>query len=149
MDRKEESAGMPGFDDTSCPLAIRLLGSFDARIAGRPLPRLRSRKGQELLALLALRPGRAVERSWLAGILWAESGESQALANLRLCLTDLRKALGTEASRLRAPTPRALSLDLTGAWADVMAFDAAILNGDAASLKAATVLYRGTLGRLR
>ena len=145
MDRKEESTEVSGFDNTACPLAIRLLGSFDARIAGRPLPRLRSRKGQELLALLALRPGRAADRSWLAGVLWAESGESQALANLRLCLTDLRKALGTEASRLHAPTPRALSLDLAGAWADVLAFDPAILKGDTASLEAATALYRGAL----
>ena len=110
---------MSDSDNTECPLSIRLFGAFDVQVNGQPLPRLRSRKGQELLALLVLRPGRQVERSWLAGVLWPESGESQALANLRLCLTDLRKALGTEASRLHAPTPRALRLDLTEAWGDV------------------------------
>ena len=42
-------------------------GPFDARVRGEPLPHLRSRKGAWLLALLVLRAGRAVQRSWLAG----------------------------------------------------------------------------------
>ncbi len=136
---------MSDFGNTACPLHLRLFGAFDAQINGCPLPRLRSRKGQELLTLLVLRQGRYTERTWLASVLWPESTESQALANLRLSLTDLRKALGGEANRLHAPTPRALSFNLTGAWADVIAFDAAIRKGNAAALKAATAAYRGAL----
>ena len=41
-------------------LGIRLFGPFEAQLAGQPLPPLRSRKGEWLLALLVLRHGRAV-----------------------------------------------------------------------------------------
>jgi predicted ATPase/DNA-binding SARP family transcriptional activator len=136
---------MSMLSSAECPLTFRLFGSFDAQSNGCPLPRLRSRKGQELLALLILRQGQYAERTWLAGVLWPESAESQALANLRLSLTDLRKALGAEANRLYAPTPRTLSFDLIGAWADVTAFDAAIQKGDANALQTAIALYRGAL----
>src|SRR5436190_220697 len=115
----EESAG-------DVPLSIRLFGPFRAWVNGEPLPRLRSRKGVWLLALLTLRHGCEVERVWLAGTLWPDTPESQALLSLRVVLTDLRRALGAEAGRLRAPTPHSLLLDLTGAMSDVVAFDAAV-----------------------
>lgn len=47
-------------------LAIRLFGPMEVRIGPDPLPRLRSRKGLWLLALLALRAGRPVDRDWPA-----------------------------------------------------------------------------------
>lgn len=72
------------------------------------MPRLRTRKGQWLLALLALRPGAEVARDWLAGTLWPESAEAVALANLRSVRKDLCRALGAEADRLHCPTARAL-----------------------------------------
>src|SRR6476659_2156077 len=78
-----------GDEASSVPLVIRLFGPFDVQVQGRPLPSLRTRKGQWLLALLVLRHGRHGERAWLAGVLWAESSERQALANLRLSLSDL------------------------------------------------------------
>ena len=71
-------------------LEIRLFGSFDVRIGGCPPARPLSRKGLYLLALLALRHDRYVERAWLAGTLWPESSENQALWNLRQCLFHLR-----------------------------------------------------------
>src|SRR5262245_8422196 len=88
------SAGVP-------PLALRLLGPFEARVHGAPLSGLYSRKGQWLLALLVLRHGRDVERRWLAGTFWPEAPEEQGLYYLRRELTHLRRALGPEASRLR------------------------------------------------
>jgi predicted ATPase/DNA-binding SARP family transcriptional activator len=126
-------------------LTIRLFGSFEARLGDTPLPRLRTRKGQWLLALLALRPGAEVERAWLAGVLWPESAEASALANLRSVLKDLRHALGTEAGRLRCPTTRTLCLDLAGAAVDVLEFDANIARGDTRSLWQAVASYRGPL----
>src|SRR5438046_5214348 len=89
---------------TTSLLRIRLLGPYQATVNGRPLALRHSRKEQWLLALLALRHDRAVERDWLAGTLWPESTESRALDYLRHSLTDLRKALGVEADRLRSPT---------------------------------------------
>src|SRR5205823_2118822 len=80
-------------------LVIRLFGSFEVWRDGQPLPTLRTRKGQWLLTLLALRAGQEVERAWLAGTLWPDSSEAQALANLRNSLTDLRGALGPEEAR--------------------------------------------------
>src|SRR5438034_1267966 len=138
-------AGMPS--DRAVPLALHLFGPFEVRLHGQPLPRLRSRKGEWLLALLTLRHGGEVDRSWLAGTLWPDSPETAALASLRSCLKDLRRALGAEAARLHAPTPRLLALDLAGAQADVIAFDAAMAQGEASSLEQAIALYRGRLHR--
>jgi predicted ATPase/DNA-binding SARP family transcriptional activator len=124
------------------PLTLRLFGSFEVHLHGKPLPRLRTRKGQWLLALLAMRPGAEVERDWLGSLLWPASTGSQALRN---SLTDLRRALGEEAGRLRSATSQTLCLDLAGGEVDVVAFDAAIARGDASSLEAAVSLYRGPL----
>src|SRR5713101_3222948 len=101
------------------PLAIQLFGPLVVQCHGVPLPRLRSRKGPWLLALLALRHGREVERSWLAGTLWPDSPEPHALISLRTSLKDLRRALGPEAHRLCSPTPRTLCLTLEGAEVDL------------------------------
>src|SRR5947209_4532333 len=85
--RDEESMTPP-------PLTIHLFGPLRVTVRGEPLPRVRTRSVEWLLALLALRHGRAVDRSWLAGTLWPVSVESQALANLRNDLMRLRTALG-------------------------------------------------------
>jgi len=126
-------------------LEIRLFGPLDVRLAGKPLPRLRSRKGGYLLALLALRHGREVPRAWLAGTLWPDTMESRAYTSLRVSLNDLRHALGDQADRLNAPTPQTLLLDLTDATVDVLAFDRAIAGDSDDSLQEAVTLYRGPL----
>ena len=125
---------------------MRLFGPFTVLRHGQPLRPLRTRKGQSLLALLVLRAGRPVERRWLAGVLWPESPEAQARYNLRRSLSDLRLALGSEASRLSSGRQaQTVALDLRGATVDVLAFDEAIERGDALSLQAAALLYRGPL----
>lgn len=126
-------------------LVLRLFGPFDMRLKGAPLPALRTRKHQWLLALLALRHDRQVDRDWLAGTLWPESPASQALYNLRRCLSELRRALGAEGERLSASAARSISLTLANATVDVPAFDAAIARGDTASLEEAISLYQGPL----
>jgi DNA-binding SARP family transcriptional activator len=132
-------------EPTLSPLTLSLFGPFEVKVNGAPLPRLRSRKGHWLLALLTLRFGCEVERAWLAGTLWPDSSEPQAMHSLRVCLADLRQALGPEAGRLHAPTPHTLSLNLAGVEADVVAFDAAIARGDLPSIEQAVELYRGPL----
>jgi predicted ATPase/DNA-binding SARP family transcriptional activator len=127
------------------PLEIRFFGGPEARVGGVPIPALRTRAGWWTLALLALRVGRPVERSWLAGTLWPESSETLAFANLRRCLNDLRHALGDQAHRLHSPSSRLLSLDLAGATVDLLSFDEAIHLGDENSLKRAVALHRGPL----
>ncbi|MBI3722083.1 MAG: hypothetical protein HY248_05970, partial [Fimbriimonas ginsengisoli] len=132
-------------DRSTAPLVIRLFGAMEVQREGRPLPPLRARAGQWLLALLVLHHDRDVERDTLAALLWPDSSEEQAAYNLRRNLTDLRRALGPDAARLRSPTFRTLRLDLTGADVDLIAFDDAIARGGVSDLEQAIALYRGPL----
>jgi DNA-binding SARP family transcriptional activator len=127
------------------PLTILLFGPMLVLVEGLPLPHLRSRKGLWLLALLVLRHGRPVEREWLAGTLWPDMDQSQAFDNLRPVLSELRKALGSAHAHLQSPNRHSLMLDLTGAEADVLTFDAAIASQDPPALERAVSLYRGPL----
>ena len=127
------------------PLTIRLFGAFDAMRGDVPLPRTRTRKEQWLLAFLALRPGQALDRDWLAGLFWPDTPQKAALGNLRRSLTDLRRVLGEDASCLMAPTSRTVSFDLGGTSVDVLEFDSAAARGDAVALQQVVALYRGPL----
>src|SRR5262249_28154770 len=111
-------------------LTLRLFGPLQVLVEGEPLPPARPRSTEWLLGLLVLRHGRAVDRAWLAGTLWPESAESQALRNLRNALVFLRKALGPEGERIQSPTRDTLTLDLEEAEVDVVRFDAAVSGGD-------------------
>src|SRR6476620_8681142 len=124
-------------------LALRLFGPLQVLVEGKALPRARPRSTEWLLALLVLRHGRAVDRAWLAGTLWPESGESRALQSLRDDLLRLRTALGPESGRIQSPTRDSLRLDLAGAPVDVLQFDAAVQAGDEESLRVAVTLYTG------
>jgi predicted ATPase/DNA-binding SARP family transcriptional activator len=124
-------------------LNLQFFGTWRACLGEEPLPALRSRKGEWLLALLVIR-GSAVPRSWLAGTLWPDSDESRALLYLRRELTFLRKALGTESHRLSS-AGRTLAIDLSGVDCDVLRFDSAIKRGDESSLELAVSRYSGPL----
>src|SRR5690242_9595409 len=113
-------------------LTISLFGAFALKTNEAETPRARTRKEQSLLALLVLRHGSALDRDWLANLLWPDSSEKQALYNLRRSLGNLRQILGNEAYRLQSPTPRAICLDVLHAEIDVLTFDAAIAQGDEA-----------------
>ena len=126
-------------------LHLRLFGPIEARLGEDPLPPLRSRKGLWLLALLALRGGRSVDRDWLAGTLWPLCDELHARRSLRQTLHDLRLALGAESWRLASDEPRSIRLVVDGASVDVLEFDLAVERGDPVSLIAAARLYRGPL----
>src|SRR5438034_5245852 len=100
---------------TPPPLTIHLFGPLRVTVRGEPMPRVRTRSVEWLLALLTLRHGRAVPRTWLAATLWPASSSSQALENLRADLVRLRKALGPESGRLQSPARDSLTLELAGA----------------------------------
>src|SRR5437870_4188264 len=80
--RESHPGALPVPDSAAPLLTIRLFGPLEALLNDAPLPGLRRRKAQALLALLALRAGREVERAWLAGLLWPEAAETAALKNL-------------------------------------------------------------------
>ncbi|MCW3098702.1 MAG: hypothetical protein JWL77_4320 [Chthonomonadaceae bacterium] len=136
---------MTTLEAPSAPLVITLFGSLQVLADGHPLPRLRSRKGIWIVALLALRHDRPVEREWLAGVFWPDMEPSQAFANLRPILSELRSGLGSQKERLQSPDRHTLRLDLTDTTVDVLTFDAAIERGRPSDLERAVVLYRGPL----
>jgi predicted ATPase/DNA-binding SARP family transcriptional activator len=141
----EFSGGQVQTISLSMGLKLRFFGAWAWHVGETALPRMRSRQGQWLLALLVLKRASPVDRAWLAAALWPESSDTQALYNLRRNLTDLRKALGSEAWRLHAPTARTLSLDLSGVKCDLIEFDDALAHADTASLEQAVTLYQGPL----
>lgn len=73
-------------------LTIRLLGQFHIDSDGLPIS-LDSRPAQSLLAYLLMRPGQAVRREMLSGMLWPEASESNAKNSLRQAIWRARKSL--------------------------------------------------------
>ena len=140
---------MPASLESEPPaLEFRLLGGCDIRVHGSSLPPPRYRKELWLLALLVLRHDRESSRDALAEAFWPESDPDRALLYLRRSLTNLRHSLGPESARLLSPSPRTLRLDLSGAFADVAAFDKALhkmsaLPPSEEALELAVDLYQG------
>ena len=71
-------------------MRIQLFGSPVILVGDRRFAH-RSRKAMALLAYLAMRADEHVSRAHLAALLWSDSGEEQARANLRQTLSQLRK----------------------------------------------------------
>jgi DNA-binding SARP family transcriptional activator len=134
--------------DGAPALKLRFLGACEVTVHRRPLPPLRCRNDLWLLALLALRHDREVGRDSLAALFWPDAEECQARYYLRRSLSNLRRALGSEARRLLTPAPRTVRLDLSDADCDLLAFDAALAQAAASAapeepLQRAISLYRG------
>lgn len=140
---------MQHFEAEKRPLTIRLFGGMEVWVEGCPLPKLRSQRELWLLALLVLQRGRSVTRLWLAQTLWPFPDHSVDLAayNIRRALTNLRKALGTQAARIEVPQAGSLRFDIDGVACDLFAFDSACATEteDPASLEGAIRLYTGPL----
>ncbi|MEZ4735440.1 MAG: BTAD domain-containing putative transcriptional regulator [Caldilineaceae bacterium] len=75
------------------PLELALLGHPEVRLAGQPLPRLRSAKVYALLYYLAV-TRRAQPRTVLAGLFWGDIDEYYARRNLNRTLSDLTQSVG-------------------------------------------------------
>src|SRR5262245_58375137 len=124
-------------------LELDLLGGFDARFGdGRPVGPL-GRKGQLLLALLALRAGEAHTREKVIGILWSDRGDAQARGSLRQELTVLRKLLGAIAPPPIVIDGERLSLCAATVAVDVRRFEALIQSDSTCDLERAVALYKG------
>lgn len=122
-------------------LNLRLFGPFSATVDGVPIRKLRTQKGRWLLALLALREGRPIERGWIAATLWPDNDSSAALYSLRRCLTDLRDALGPAANAIVSPTPSTLQLVAGSIDCDVTEFDAGLRKGSEEGYRQAIAIH--------
>src|ERR1044072_1189325 len=127
---------------TSKAFQLKLLGAFvlDARSRTSTLPK----KGQALIAYLALHEGRPVPRERLAALLWGDNGEEQARRSLRQCLMSVRAAFKEAADDVlvtaAAGVPFAAGPHVA---VDVADFIALSQSAEPDDLAAAAVLYRG------
>ena len=82
-------------------ITINLFGRIDVRVDGQEVRGL-STKQRHILAILALRPGRAVPRERLADQLWEGSPPTSYIGTLDSYMCVLRRALGLSAGRSSA-----------------------------------------------
>lgn len=114
----------------SARLQLNFFGPIQVIVDGEPLPRLRSKKALSLLTILVLRNGRPAARGWLAATLWPDVDLSTALSSLRPLVSELRKALGSEAERLKVIDRDTVAFDVDGLSIDVLEFDKAAKSED-------------------
>ena len=73
---------------------IALLGSMQVTQGTAPITGFEADAARALLAYLVMNPARPIPRRVLAGLLWPEWPDAEALRNLRSALYRLRKAIG-------------------------------------------------------
>lgn len=100
---------------------------------GRDL-RIASRKALAVLACLALRPGTAHARDFLAGLLWEDSDAELARSSLRQALAALRRALPAECSDALRSDASAVWLDADRADSDVAQLQALLRDASAGAV---------------
>jgi DNA-binding SARP family transcriptional activator len=125
-------------------LRIDLLGHFRITRGDTPVTGVHARQ-QGLLAYLLLNRQRSHSRHELASIFWPDSGDGQALTNLRRELLNLRRALPDADSPIVADAETVRWNQSSACACDVLDFEAAIRRGDLDSLQQAGDLYRGDL----
>ena len=125
-------------------VSLRLLGGFELRIAGRPTA-LPARKGQALLAYLALRPRQSHPRETLTALLWGDTPEHRARQSLRQTLVGLRRVLRARRAAVLITHGDMVTLDAADLDIDVARFGRLARRGTAKALEAAAALYRGPL----
>ena len=75
-------------------LSLSLLGPFQVVLGGQPVIGFKSNRVRALLAYLAVEADKPHRRESLAGLLWPDWPDRDALSNLRYALSDLRGAIG-------------------------------------------------------
>ena len=127
-------------------LQLTLLGAFQATLDGEPVVGFESNKVRALLAYLAVEANRPHPRTTLAGLLWPERPDCDALANLRYALSNLRQTIGDRAANppFLLITHDTLQFNvLSDHRLDVAAFEALIGQGDPNALQAAVSSCQG------
>jgi DNA-binding SARP family transcriptional activator len=126
-------------------LKISLLGGFRAESDPRGRLAVTRKKGQALVALLALRPGTGYAREALTALLWPESRDDEARHSLRQELHELRRALAPAGTRALVVDGERVALDPAAVDVDVVTFERLAAEGSSAALRRAAGLYEGDL----
>ena len=75
-------------------LSLSLLGPFQVTLDGEQITGFQSNKARALLAYLAVEADQPHHREALAGLLWPDIPNRDALSSLRYALSRLRRAVG-------------------------------------------------------
>jgi DNA-binding SARP family transcriptional activator len=78
--------------EVSPPLQIQCFGGFHVNLSDEPITAFNTDKVRALFIYLLVEKGQFFQRSHLAGLLWSDIPEEQALHNLRQAISLLRKA---------------------------------------------------------
>jgi DNA-binding SARP family transcriptional activator len=128
-------------------LSLSLLGPFQVTLDGQPVAGVKSNKVRALLAYLAVEADRMHHREVLAGLLWPDWPDRDALGNLRYALSNLRKVIG---DRTAEPPFLLITRDTlqfntsSDYWLDVAAFMEMAAADRTDHLEQAVALYRGS-----
>ncbi len=126
-------------------LKLRVLGPFEVCTQdGKPVA-VSSRKGQALLAILALSPQATATRERISSLLWSDRGEEQAQGSLRQLLVALRKDLSAYGEDVLASASSRVALNRRIMEIDVIELRTLARSGDLEALHRADALYRGEL----
>ena len=125
-------------------LKIFLLGGFRVESDARPRIAVTRKKGQALLALLALRPGTGYPREALMALLWPDSSDEEARHSLRQELHELRRALAPTRTRALIVDGERIALDPDAIEVDVVKFERLSADGTPEAMKRAAGLYEGS-----
>ncbi len=106
-------------------LSLSLLGPQQVTLDGQPVTGFKSNKVRALLAYLAVEADRPHRRDVLAGLLWPDWPDREALSNLRYALSNLRRVIGDAQAEPPFLLISRQSLQFNTAsdsWLDVAAF---------------------------
>jgi TolB-like protein/Tfp pilus assembly protein PilF len=126
-------------------LRIALFGGLEIAGGDAAARASLTRKARALIAYLALRGARGESREKLAELLWGNSAEEQARANLRQALSTIRKALNGNGTAYLVADSGQISLAGRDIDLDVAKFERLAAKATPDALKRAAALYKGDL----
>jgi DNA-binding SARP family transcriptional activator len=148
----QRSAGAVTVSAVGAPLGLGILGPFELRLGGEPVP-LGGLRQRALLAVLALHANEVVATDRLIDDLWGEAPPSTATHTVQVFVSRLRRALGPASGRLETvPSGYRLAIEVMELdsdccerlYAEARAATAAGRPADAlAKLDRALALWRG------
>jgi DNA-binding SARP family transcriptional activator len=123
---------------------LRVLGRFAVLTDGGAGPELRisARKGQALLAYLAMHPEHGASREHLAALFWGDRQDERARHSLRQCLVSLRRDLLKDNADILLMDANTVGLDTTRLRVDAVEFVSLAESAEASDLERAAELYR-------
>ncbi len=126
-------------------LRIALLGGLEIASDKSSARSSLTRKARALVAYLVLQGGRGQSREKLAELLWGNSAEEQARANLRQAIWSIRKVLNYDGGAYLVTDGEQISLNGQDIELDVAKFERLVAEATPNALKRAAALYKGDL----